>query len=145
MANGRTDPGRPDYSALLRFGFVAGTGWLIDALLLVSMVSILGVSPGMANVISSLTAAALVYLVSHHWVHDGQPTGTSARLLAYLVYTLLLILSASYALQLLTVGLERWVAAQPALVLAKVLITPPQFLLNFFVSRFLATKGEELT
>lgn len=124
--------------ALLRFAGVAGAGWLLDALVLLASVALAGVPATGANVLSSLIAASFVYLVSHHHVHRGRPGMPAVQLALYVLYTLLLILAASTALGLLVPLLARILPGASAVLAAKVIVTPPQFLCNFLVSRLLA-------
>lgn len=125
-------------SALLRFAGVAGAGWLLDALVLLAAVAFAGVPATAANILSSLLAASFVYLVSHHHVHHGRPGMPAIQLGLYVLYTLLLILAASATLGLLVPPLARVLPAAGAVLAAKILVTPPQFLCNFLVSRLLA-------
>ncbi len=118
------------------FALVAGCGWLIDAALL--MVLSRFIEPGLANVASSLTAASFVYVVSHRYVHDGRPSLVGLRLGAYAVYTLGLVLIASLALTRIDAAIRPYASLAEAIVCAKIIITPPQFLCNFMTSRFLA-------
>jgi putative flippase GtrA len=127
-----------DILAIIRFGFVAGVGWLLDATILIAAVRLAGAAPGPANVASSLTAAAFVYLVAHRRVHGGRSHLVPLRLGLYVAYTVALVGLVSVVLALLVRGLEARLPAAMALVAAKVLVTPPQFLCNFLVSRRLA-------
>lgn len=126
--------------ALPRFALVAGLGWLIDLATLMSLSFALGIPAGWANVVSSLLAASLVYLISHHRVHEGQPDAVPMRLAAYLAYTVVLVFSVSFVLQMLVGAISEYMAPGRALVAGKVLVTPPQLLANFIVSRHLARK-----
>lgn len=125
-------------NALLRFASVAGAGWLLDALVLIAAVAFAGLPAMLANILSSLVAASFVYLVSHHHVHHGRPGMPAVQLALYILYTLLLILAASAAIGLLVPALVRLLPEEGAVLAAKILVTPPQFLCNFLVSRLLA-------
>jgi putative flippase GtrA len=127
--------------ALPLFAVVAAIGWVVDMMILICLTSVADMSAGWSNLISSLSAAALVYLVSHHRIHMGRSNAVSSRLVAYLVYTILIVLGASLALQIIHLEIAGYMPSGQALIAAKVLITPPQFLLNFLVSRFLARKA----
>ena len=132
---------RDHLGALPRFALVAGLGWLVDLAILMALAGWAGLPAGWANVVSSLSAACLVYLVSHYRIHDGRPDAVSLRLGAYLLYTTLLVLGASFVLQFLVRAMSEYITPAQALVTAKVLVTPPQLLANFLVSRHLARKA----
>jgi putative flippase GtrA len=121
---------------LMGFAVVAGCGWLLDAGCLLALSRL--IQPELANVASSLTAASFVYVVSHRYVHDGQPSLVGLRLGAYAAYTLGLVMIASLALARILLVLHPYAAPAAAIVCAKIIITPPQFLFNFITSRFLA-------
>jgi putative flippase GtrA len=121
---------------LMRFAAVAGCGWLIDAICLLAFSRV--IAPGLANVASSLIAASFVYLVSHRYVHSGQPSMVGLRLGAYAVYTVGLILVASLAMTRILPVLKLYGSPVVVIICAKIIITPPQFLCNFVTSRFLA-------
>ena len=121
---------------LVGFALVAGCGWLIDAAGLLALSRV--IESGFANIVSSLTAATFVYIVSHRYVHDGRPSLVGLRLAAYAVYTLALVLVASLALARIVAVIQPYASPAMAILLAKVIITPPQFLCNFVTSRFIA-------
>ena len=125
-------------SAMLRFALVAGFGWSLDALILFAAVRLAGAPPGPANMLSSLTAAAFVYLVAHRRVHGGQLDLVPLRLGLYVAYTVGLVTLMSFLLAWIVQALQARLPAPAALLAAKVLVTPPQFLCNFLVSRRLA-------
>jgi len=123
-------------AALGRFAAVAGCGWCLDAACLLLLARVL--PPALANVASSLMAATFVYLVAHHFVHEGRRSLVGLRLAVYSAYTLVLIVAASAALGAVAPVIARYAAGSAAILLAKVAITPPQFLLNFIMSRLIA-------
>jgi putative flippase GtrA len=123
-------------SALAWFALVAGCGWLLDAACLLTFARF--VPAGLANVASSLTAATFVYLVAHRFVHQGRPALIGLRLAMYGVYTLALIFVASIGLARIAAAIGPYAPRAVAILAAKVFITPPQFLCNFVMSRFLA-------
>jgi putative flippase GtrA len=132
----------------LRFAGLAGCGWLLDFGILLVLVRGGGVGAGRANVVSSLIAAGSVFLASRVLVFDGRPGAVPARLGLYLLYVLGVIVAASAAVAVLTARLTgpagllgvRLAGATAAAAAAKVLVTPPQLVLNFFVSRFLSER-----
>ena len=140
MKLGEDFDGRPagGASAMLRFALVAGLGWSLDALILFAAVRLAGAPPVPANMLSSLTAAAFVYLVAHRRVHRGQPDLVPLRVGLYVAYTVGLVTLMSFVLALIVQVMQARLPGLVALLSAKVLVTPPQFLCNFLVSRRLA-------
>jgi putative flippase GtrA len=128
---------------ILRFAIVAGLGWLIDASLLLSAVRLAGAPAGPANMLSSLVAAAFVYLVAHRRVHQGQPNLVPLRLGLFVGYTVCLVALVSLLLAVIVRALEPQLPGGLAVLAAKILVTPPQFLCNFIVSRRLALQRIE--
>lgn len=144
-----TNPRRARWpSAFLKFAGLSGVGWLLDATLLLALVSAAGWLPSHANIASSCTAALAVFLLSRQMVFHKASRALLLRVAAYLAYSLCLILAASLAVGIIVPPLSMvaaswsqqwaWTAATAA---AKVLVTPPQLLLNFVVSRFLAERS----
>ena len=141
-------PRRGWLAAFLKFGGLSGMGWLLDFALLLSMVGVLGVPPFLANVISSSTAALTVFLLSRRFIFDRGEGGLGTRIAVYLLYTLCLITAAAWAMTLiiqLLAGLAQanGYAPSPAVLTAcaKVLVTPPQLLLNFLMSRHMSERA----
>jgi len=127
-----------DVVPILQFALVAGLGWTLDALILFAAVRLTGAPPGPANMLSSLTAATFVYLVAHWRVHDGKHNLVPLRVGLYVAYTVALVTLVSFVLAWIVGALEPRFPGAVALIAAKVLVTPPQFLCNFLVSRRLA-------
>lgn len=133
--------------SFLKFGGLSGLGWLADASILLFLVSAFGMTPFAANFISSCIAALAVFLVSRELVFDKASGRTGLRVVGYLAYVLILIGVASLAAQLIATwvrGLDGTygiaVSATMAAAVAKVLITPPQLVLNFLVSRAMSER-----
>ena len=132
----------------LQFAGLAGCGWLLDFAILLVLVRTGALAPGRANLVSSLTAAATVFLVSRALVFEGRAGAVPARLGLYLLYVLGVILAASAVVGVLTARLTspagllglHLAGGTAAAAAAKVLVTPPQLVLNFFVSRFLSER-----
>lgn len=125
-----------------RFAGLSGIGWLFDFTLLLVLVHSVHLHAGLANIVSSCCAALCVFLISRLIVFRGRENELSLRLAAYLLYTLVLIFMASGVLGALTrfftpFAIEHFGAYHSVLVaaLAKIIITPPQLLLNFLVAR----------
>ncbi|SIS52929.1 GtrA family protein [Phaeovulum vinaykumarii] len=130
--------------SFLRFGGLSGAGWLVDFTLLIVLVRA-GVAPVAANFVSSATAAAGVFVLSRHLVFAAEHGGLAWRLLAYLLYTAGVITAASLAIGPVMAalgaaagGLGVDLSPGALAALAKVVITPPQLLLNFLVARIMA-------
>ena len=131
-----------------QFAGLAGCGWLLDFGILLVLVRAAGVTPAVANVVSSLTAASTVFLVSRALVFDGPAGGVHVRLGLYVLYTLAVIFAASVVVGLVAARLGspagllgvHLAGSTAAAAAAKVLVTPPQLLLNFFVSRYLSER-----
>ena len=135
------------YRRFLHFSGLSGLGWCLDFALFLLLTAGLAVLPAFANLASSLCAAAFVFLVSRRAIFAPGAARPAMRFAAYLGYTLLVVILASQALQLIVGLLGGWQrgdgaaippAALPAL--AKIAITPPQLLLNFCVARLLAER-----
>ena len=141
---------RPLLVAFLKFGGLSGLGWLADACILLALVGLLGMAPFAANFVSSSIAALSVFLLSRELVFHKAAGRTGLRVAAYLAYVLLVIAAASTGVQLLTAWLRelaeahRVAASATALAgVAKVLVTPPQLVLNFLVSRVMSEREVE--
>ena len=135
-------------AAFLKFGGLSGMGWLLDFALLLSMVGGFGVPPFVANLISSSIAALTVFLVSRRLIFDRSEGGLGTRIAVYLLYTLCLITAAAWAMTLIIGGLGGLAQAHgydPSRAVltacAKVLVTPPQLLLNFLMSRHMSERA----
>lgn len=139
---------RRGWLAALKFGGLSGVGWLLDFALLLSMVGVLGVPPFLANIVSSCTAALTVFLLSRRLIFDGKEGGLGVRIAVYLIYQLCLITAAAWVLALLIGGLGALARANgfdpshaALTAAAKVLVTPPQLLLNFLMSRLVSERA----
>ncbi len=128
--------------AFLKFGGLSGVGWLLDFTLLLSMVSGLGLPPFVAS-----TAALTVFLVSRRFIFARNEGALGTRIAAYFVYTLCVIAAAALAMTFIIRvlnGLALAYGDAPSSTLltavAKVLVTPPQLLMNFVMSRYLSER-----
>lgn len=147
LASQAGTPRRGWLAAFLKFGGLSGMGWLLDFALLLSMVGAFGVPPFVANVISSSIAALTVFLVSRRLIFDRGEGGLGTRIAVYLLYTLCLITAAAWVMTLIIqvlAGLAQANGYAPSAAVltacAKVLITPPQLLLNFLMSRHMSER-----
>jgi putative flippase GtrA len=134
--------------SFLRFGVLSGGGWLLDAALLLLLSQAFGVPLAWANVISSITAALAVFTISRLLIFTPAVERPWLRTLMYASYTLAVIAVASAAIGPVAAGIQRafgYFAFAPSAgaisFLAKVVITPPQLLANFFMARYLAERN----
>jgi putative flippase GtrA len=125
----------------VRFAGVSGCGWLFDVLVLTALVHAARLAPAPANMISSLCASGLVFLVTRRRVFARAEGSTPARLAAYLAYVALQITAASAAIGALAPMLASHAhalglggAAVIGAVAAKIIVTPVQLMLNFLVA-----------
>jgi putative flippase GtrA len=133
--------------SFVKFAGLSGLGWLLDACILIGLVSFAVLVPFQANIISSCTAALAVFLLSRELIFYKAPRAQLVRILSYLLYTVTVIFFASILLGALSAVLQplaaslvgSW-AATVAVAAAKVLVTPPQLLMNFLMSRFLSER-----
>lgn len=137
----------PLLASFLRFGGLSGLGWLADACILLALVHFLGAPPFAANLVSSCIAALSVFLISRELIFNKAGGRTGLRIAAYLAYQLALICVASIAVQLLSTWLAELAASHRLALsatalagIAKVIVTPPQLVLNFLVSRFMSER-----
>ncbi len=136
----------PQHAALrrdiARFVLLSGGCWLLDTVLLLLLSTAARWPLAPANIVSSLVAAAVVYVLAHHRIHRGAEGQRGQRLAVYLCYTLGVILLASWSIGQIGATLQPLLGTGMATALAaKVLITPPQLFCNFCVSRFVARFG----
>ena len=133
--------------SFLRFAGLSGLGWLMDVTILLLLVGALGVPAFAANVVSSSTAALCVFLLSRRLVFERKAHALGTRVAIYMAYTLCMILVAAAVLQAIASFLGGLEVLRPlhlsATVLAgiaKVIVTPPQLLLNFFMARAMSER-----
>lgn len=127
------------------FALISGLGWLADFGLLFALVSA-GIPAGSANFLSAATAACAVYIFSRR-VAFRRPPSRFERwgILYYVAYTGLVIVFFSTAIGILTpmvgqIAVQRhwWTLDGLDALITKVMVTPPNLILNFIVSRYLA-------
>ncbi len=134
--------------AFLRFAVLSGLGWLLDLSLLLLQVGLLGLAAAGANVVSSTVAALSVFLVSRLMIFRRQRHALGRRVVFYAAYTLCVIGVATLCLHGVVTLLRPIAAAQgwrPSATLlagaAKIIVTPPQLLLNFVVARWTSERA----
>jgi putative flippase GtrA len=131
-----------------RFFVTAGIAWLADLLVFFVITHFNWLTPGLANIVSCLVGASFAWLLSMRHVFYKQQAGSQRMLLVYWAYVLATILLFSALINAMVPELTR-LGTQVNLVFsaplwAKILVTPPSLLLNFFVMRALASKLRDL-
>ena len=130
--------------SFIKFGTLSGGGWLLDCGILLILSQTFGITLSIANFLSSSIAALIVFSTSRFLVFNSPSPQSVKSTAVYFVYTCLIIIAASSV-----IGQVEWVfkyisdinkfeltAGQLAFV-AKVIVTTPQLLANFIVSRYL--------
>ncbi len=134
---------RSALASFVRFGGVSGLGWLLDFGLLFALVRWAHLPVFVSNLLSASAAATLVFLVSRKWAFRGRDEALLLRVFFYAAYTLVIIVLASAAISYLTriteavsEHLHLLLPLATCAVMAKVIVTPINFLINFVVARF---------
>lgn len=128
------------FRSVAHFAGLSGAGWLLDFFILLVLVRFFGLPVFGANLLSAGTAGLLVFLLSRKMVFRASHGNVARRALFYLVYTLAVIVLASWTMRLL-VGMfhasgNAWLMRPViAAALAKILVTPATLALNFIVAK----------
>jgi putative flippase GtrA len=128
-------------ASFARFGGLSGLGWIVDFTLLLVLVRFAGMTPFYANLISATAAGTLVFVASGKLVFAGGSHRRGLRTAIYIAYTLLVIVAASAAVKYCTTLVLHMDAGRHALTetkaaaIAKIIVTPLNFILNFFVAK----------
>ncbi len=130
------------FKPFLKFASLSALGWILDVCILLALSKILGFPVFYSNLISSLCAAFFVFTISRKRIHYGQEGKLLGRILLYLAYTFVLIILASSIMPALTMAIQDLgngaFTISLSVFIAKITITPPQLLANFFVSKLVA-------
>lgn len=133
--------------SFLKFGALAGGGWLLDCAILLILSQIFGVRHSLANFVSSSTAALLVFSASRFLIFDSSPAQSLLKTFIYFCYTCAVIFAASVVIDSLIGAIKHMgsyflleMSSVKVALIAKVLITPPQLLTNFAISRYVSQK-----
>jgi putative flippase GtrA len=137
-------------SATIRFAGLSGVGWLIDFCLLLVLVRLFALPVFTANLISAGTAGLTVFLLSRRVVFGVSHGSVAHRALFYLLYTVAVIVLASWAIRLLAGGFQSGSIARlarpvVAAAVAKILVTPVTLGLNFIVAKGVNEWGRHRT
>ena len=130
-------------SPFVPFVLIAAIGWFVDCALYLGLTLEADLIPFTANLISSAIASALVFTTARQVLFHKAPMWGAPRLIAYVAYSLLVIVAASALIQLLSPRLSTLLSSLSsangvATLLSKIVVTPPQLLLNFLVARKLS-------
>ena len=127
----------------IRFLFVSGTGWLIDFSLYFIFTNILKYEVFYSNILSSIPAITIVFIVSVKKIFKKKENGISIRkkYIIYFLYQMLLIFLISLLGQsLYLILVENNMEARIIKIIIKIIITPITMIINFFVMKFLTEK-----
>ena len=132
-------------SPFLRFAAISGLTWLLDFATLYLLVRSAHLPVFAANLLSASLAATIAFLLSHKLAFAGRRDRLLLRTLVYCAYTFAVILVASAAVSYVAVlarhlshARHLQLAAGTCALLAKLVVTPINFLLNFLVARFVS-------
>lgn len=133
--------------SFLKFAGLSGLGWLLDITIFLTLVSVFKLEPFQANTVSSCTAALGVFLLSRELIYRKASKVLLLRVAIYLTYTLIVIVVASTVIDIIVSILrplaENIIGEWSLIVLAgtaKVIVTPPQLILNYYMSRFISER-----
>jgi len=133
-----------NFHKFIRFVGLSGIGWITDFVILIALVTFTTLQPYYANMISSCIAALGVFIASREGVFVKGKRNVYANVLIYLIYTLLVIMAASYLIAslskyLMHTSIVMGLLLQPmwTVAIAKIVVTPFNMLLNFLVSKWL--------
>ena len=134
---------------LPKFAVISGFGWLLDVGILYSLVS-LGSDVFYANCISAGTAVTFVFFASQRSLFEFNRRSLSKSFLLYVLWQVVMVVLASFAVDALATALPRGVSAlgiprylgldtPPATMtlIAKILVTPATMYLNFIFMSWL--------
>ena len=127
----------------MKFLFVSGTGWLIDFSLYLIFVNVLKYEVFYSNILSSIPAITLVFIISVKKIFKKKENGISIRkkYIIYFLYQMLLIFLISLLGQsLYLILVENNMEARIIKIIIKIIITPITMIINFFVMKFLTEK-----
>jgi putative flippase GtrA len=133
--------------SFLKFAGLSGLGWLIDISIFLTLISAFNLEPFQANTVSSCIAALGVFLLSRELIFRKASKALFLRLMVYLTYTLIVIVVVStiigISVSFIRPLTENIIGEWSIIVIAgisKILLTPPQLVLNYYMSRFLSER-----
>ncbi len=133
--------------SFMKFAGISGLGWLLDITIFLTLVSVFKLELFQANTVSSCTAALVVFLLSREFIFHKTSKVLLLRVAIYLTYTLIVIFVASMVIGIIVSILrplaeniiDKWMMIVLAGT-AKVIVTPPQLILNYYMSRFISER-----
>lgn len=132
-------------SSLVVFAGLGGIGWLLDFCLFAALTGLASVSPGLANVLSSLAGALFAFSVYAMTRWGGGASPRTSQILLYAIYQLAAIILFSTMISAISsfftaggLSITDWVLAPLA---AKVCVTPVNLLMNYIASQFILKPG----
>ena len=130
--------------SFIKFGTLSGGGWLLDCGILLILSQTFGITLSTANFLSSSIAALTVFSTSRFLVFNSTSPQSMKSTVAYFGYTCLIIIAASsvigeieWAIEYISYIYKFELTAGQLAFVAKIIITPPQLLANFVMSRYL--------
>jgi len=116
----------------LKFAFLSGLGWLCDFTTFTLLVKIAGLSPFMANLVSSYAGVTFVWFTSLKTVFQRRTNGSGTFLMTYWCYQFVSIMAYSQILNITVDGLAAaHLMTANSGVAAKLLITPFNLITNY--------------
>lgn len=128
----------------LHFFIYSGIGWLMD-MILFAILNHIGLSTFISNIISSSCAATYVFFISgKNLFKKHGKVDMRIKYIVYIIYQLILILIASWAISGISVLLLNYASIifikKYYKLIAKILFTPVTMILNFIVAKNLIEK-----
>jgi putative flippase GtrA len=122
----------------LKFAFLSGLGWVCDFTTFTVLVKIAGLSPFLANLVSSYVGVTFVWFTSLKTVFQRRTNGSGTFLVAYWCYQFVSIMAYSQVLHITADGLAvAYLTTANSGVAAKLLITPFNLITNYLFMKLL--------
>ncbi len=126
----------------LGFVLISGVGWFLDLATYAAISQLFAVPPSCANFISSLVGVTYVWMVALNRLFERSDYGQSVYLIIYWSYQGISILAYSALISTVLTLFFNFKLDQvfeiSSAVMAKIIITPPNLLTNFFFMYFLS-------
>ena len=126
----------------INFFCVSGVGWIIDFLIFILLTHI-GISEVIANIVSSFFAITFVYLVSTDKIFKNinKNLNLKKKFILYILYQIIVVSVFSVFIGLITKyinnNIDMEIVLKYSQLIAKILVTPITMLLNFAFMKFL--------
>lgn len=126
----------------LGFVLISGVGWFLDLASYITLSQLFAVRPSYANFMSSLVGVTYVWIAALNRIFDRSDYGGSVYLIIYWSYQEISIFAYSELISTVTTSIFNLKLGQifniPSAVMAKIIITPPNLVTNFFFMYFLS-------